>query len=271
MSQQHELCAPSLRWWRRHRGLSQLELAGRADISQRHLSFLELGRASPSRRHGDAACHRARRAAAPAQCAADRGRLRAGLARRPTSPRPSSARSALRSISCWRSRSRFRPSRSIGTGICCRAIPAPCAWSSSWSGHCAPDTPINLADALVAPTCCGRTLSTGPRWSRYFIRSVEADAAADGTRRPPRCSNGCSPMRACRRRLRAPRPELGDHAGASHAFPQRRDRRCACSRPSPRWAFRRTSRCRNSGSKAFFRWTTPPPACGAAGLETRLV
>src|ERR1700674_4485454 len=41
--------APRLRWWRQHRGLSQLDLAGRAEISQRHLSFLELGRASPSR------------------------------------------------------------------------------------------------------------------------------------------------------------------------------------------------------------------------------
>ena len=41
--------ASRLRWWRQHRGLSQLELAGRAGISQRHVSFLELGRASASR------------------------------------------------------------------------------------------------------------------------------------------------------------------------------------------------------------------------------
>ena len=41
--------ASRLRWWRRHRRISQLDLAGRAEISQRHLSFLELGRASPSR------------------------------------------------------------------------------------------------------------------------------------------------------------------------------------------------------------------------------
>jgi transcriptional regulator with XRE-family HTH domain len=41
--------ANRLRWWRNRRGWSQLELAGRADISQRHLSFLEIGRASPSR------------------------------------------------------------------------------------------------------------------------------------------------------------------------------------------------------------------------------
>ena len=37
-----------LRWWRRRRGLSQLELAGVAGTSQRHLSFLESGRAAPS-------------------------------------------------------------------------------------------------------------------------------------------------------------------------------------------------------------------------------
>jgi len=38
-----------LRWWRLQRGLSQLALAQRASISQRHLSFIELGRATPSR------------------------------------------------------------------------------------------------------------------------------------------------------------------------------------------------------------------------------
>ena len=37
-----------LRWWRKRRGLSQLELAGVAGTSQRHLSFLEFGRAAPS-------------------------------------------------------------------------------------------------------------------------------------------------------------------------------------------------------------------------------
>jgi transcriptional regulator with XRE-family HTH domain len=38
-----------LRWWRKRRGLSQLELAGAAGTSQRHLSFLESGRTAPSR------------------------------------------------------------------------------------------------------------------------------------------------------------------------------------------------------------------------------
>jgi len=38
-----------LRWWRQRRGLSQLDLAGAAGTSQRHVSFLESGRSQPSR------------------------------------------------------------------------------------------------------------------------------------------------------------------------------------------------------------------------------
>lgn len=38
-----------LRWWRERRGLSQLDLAGEADTSQRHVSFVESGRTKPSR------------------------------------------------------------------------------------------------------------------------------------------------------------------------------------------------------------------------------
>jgi DNA-binding XRE family transcriptional regulator len=38
-----------LRHWRQHRRLSQLDLAHEADISTRHLSFVETGRSVPSR------------------------------------------------------------------------------------------------------------------------------------------------------------------------------------------------------------------------------
>lgn len=38
-----------LRQWRERRRISQLELASRTDISQRHLSFIENGRSAPSR------------------------------------------------------------------------------------------------------------------------------------------------------------------------------------------------------------------------------
>jgi transcriptional regulator with XRE-family HTH domain len=48
MTREHGFAA-RLRQWRHRRGWSQLDLAARADISQRHLSFLELARAAPSR------------------------------------------------------------------------------------------------------------------------------------------------------------------------------------------------------------------------------
>lgn len=38
-----------LKYWRKSRGLSQLDLALAADVSARHISFLETGRAKPSR------------------------------------------------------------------------------------------------------------------------------------------------------------------------------------------------------------------------------
>ncbi|MFB6806315.1 helix-turn-helix domain-containing protein [Streptomyces sp. NPDC056387] len=38
-----------LRTWRERRGISQLELAGRADSSSRHISFIENGRSRPSK------------------------------------------------------------------------------------------------------------------------------------------------------------------------------------------------------------------------------
>lgn len=44
-----ELFGPMLRTWRRRRGASQLALALQSGVSQRHVSFLESGRAKPSR------------------------------------------------------------------------------------------------------------------------------------------------------------------------------------------------------------------------------
>src|SRR6516225_2857975 len=40
---------PRIRAWRQARGLSQFELASRAGFSVRHVSFIETGRARPSR------------------------------------------------------------------------------------------------------------------------------------------------------------------------------------------------------------------------------
>src|SRR5438105_13516270 len=45
----HARVGALIREWRQRRRLSQLDLACEADISTRHLSFLETGRAQPSR------------------------------------------------------------------------------------------------------------------------------------------------------------------------------------------------------------------------------
>src|ERR1700754_3857840 len=49
LSPQPDMFGPMLRTWRRRRGASQLALALQSGDSQRHVSFLESGRAKPSR------------------------------------------------------------------------------------------------------------------------------------------------------------------------------------------------------------------------------
>src|SRR6266851_1076258 len=49
MTKDARLFPALLRHWRARHGLSQLDLALAADVSARHLSFLETGRAHPSR------------------------------------------------------------------------------------------------------------------------------------------------------------------------------------------------------------------------------
>ncbi len=49
MDNQHEMIGAQLRQWRQRRRISQLDLAGEAAISIRHLSFIETGRSKPSR------------------------------------------------------------------------------------------------------------------------------------------------------------------------------------------------------------------------------
>jgi transcriptional regulator with XRE-family HTH domain len=49
MNKPHRPVGELLRSWRQRRGLSQLDLAMHADISTRHVSFMETGRSQPSR------------------------------------------------------------------------------------------------------------------------------------------------------------------------------------------------------------------------------
>jgi transcriptional regulator with XRE-family HTH domain len=172
--------AAVLRWWRDHRGLSQLDLAGRAEISQRHLSFLELGRASPSREMVT--------------------RLAAAL------DVPLRQHNALLVAAgfapVWRETELGSPElahiRSAIDYILAQQEPFPAvAVDRHWNllkanagavrlveflvGPLAPDAPVNLADALVAPDVLRPFLVNWAHVVRYFIRTVEADALADGT------------------------------------------------------------------------------------------
>lgn len=176
----HQSFASSLRRWRRHRGLSQLDLAGRTEISQRHLSFMELGRASPSRdmvmrlataldvplrQHnallisaGFAPVWRQTDLAAP-----ELGQIRSALDYMLAQQEPFPAVAVDRHWNLLRSNS--------GAVRLVEFLVGPLA----------PNTPINLADALVSPGVLRPYLLNWADVVRYFVRSVEADAAADGT------------------------------------------------------------------------------------------
>ena len=123
-----------LAWWRKRRGFSQFRLATAAACSQRHVSFLELGRTKPSRemvlRLSSALDIPLRQANelllaagyAPAWSEADLG-----------AEALAPIRSALDHM--LSSRSPFPPWSSIAAGTCCRPTRGRWRWSSSWSGR----------------------------------------------------------------------------------------------------------------------------------------
>lgn len=168
-----------LRKWRARRSLSQLDLACRADVSQRHVSFLELGRSQPSRdmvaRLADALNIPLRQHNALL--------LAAGFAPE------------------WRQRDLSEPDLAqIASALdymLAQQEPYPAVVvDRHWNllkanlgavrlveflvGPLEPGVAINLADALVAPDALRPYLINWEEVVRHFIRSVEADAAADG-------------------------------------------------------------------------------------------
>jgi len=169
-----------LKRWRERRGFSQLALAGRAGISQRHLSFLELGRASPSRDMVDRLA-----AALDIPLRQHNGLLlAAGFAPE------------------WRQRDLAAPDMaevaSALDHMLTQQEPYPAVvvdrhWNLLRSnqgairlveflvGPVAPGTAVNLADALVAPDVLRPHLANWAEVVRHFIRSVETDTAADGS------------------------------------------------------------------------------------------
>jgi len=175
----HQSFAEMLRAWRGRRGLSQLALATDCEISQRHLSFLELERAQPSRDMVD-------RLASALDIPLRQHNamlLAAGFA--PQWPERDLAAPDLAGVA------------SALDYMLAQQEPFPAVvvdrhWNLLRSnggavrlveflvGPLAPGAPINLADALVAPNVLRPYLTNWSDVVRHFMRSIEADAAADG-------------------------------------------------------------------------------------------
>ena len=176
--------AARLRWWRQRRGLSQLALADAAEISQRHVSFLERGRTGPSRdmvlrltaalalpfreqnglllAAGFAPAWRETPLGAPELALVDRA-----LEYMLTQQEPYPAFVVDRR---WQL---LRPNRAA------QVLVGFLTDSPGWKPD--PANPVNLADALVAPNALRPWIVNWREVALYFLRSVRADALADGS------------------------------------------------------------------------------------------
>ena len=172
--------ADHLRAWRKRRGLSQLDLAGRADVSQRHLSFLELGRASPSREMVS------RLAAALDVPLRQHNLLLTAAGYAPVWRETDLAAPEVAQISAAIDfmLDQQEPFPAVGVDrqwTLLKANAGAVRLVEFLVGPLDPDAPVNLADALVAPDVLRPFLVNGDEVVRYFVRSVELDALADGS------------------------------------------------------------------------------------------
>jgi transcriptional regulator with XRE-family HTH domain len=172
-----------LRWWRAHRGLSQLDLAGAAGTTQRHVSFLESGRTQPSREMvlrlaaaldvplrqqnalllaaGFAPAWRESNLTAP-----ELATVNQALDHMLTQQEPFPAVVVDRRWNVLRA--------NAGAGWLTAFLTGP-SRASDATGT------VNLAEWLMSPEGLRPLLVNWPEVAIYFLRGVQADAIADGT------------------------------------------------------------------------------------------
>ena len=173
-----------LRWWRERRGLSQLDFAGTAGTSQRHLSFLESGRTAPSQEMvlrlagaldlplrqqnalllaaGYAPIWRESELTAP-----ELGQVSRALDHMLAQQEPFPAFVIDRRWNLLRANA----GAARLTGFLAGPAPA----------NPAPEGGSNLADALMSPDGLRPFIVNWEDVALYFLRGVQADAFADGT------------------------------------------------------------------------------------------
>jgi len=174
-----------LRWWRDRRGLSQLGLAADAETTQRHVSFLESGRAVPSREMilrlaaaldlplrqqnalflaaGYAPAWRESELSAP-----ELARVDSALGYMLAQQEPYPAFVLDRRWTILRANAGAARLGEFLTG------PSPAAPATSAE-------PVNLAVALMSPDGLRPFIANWEEVALYFLRGVQADALADGT------------------------------------------------------------------------------------------
>jgi transcriptional regulator with XRE-family HTH domain len=172
---------PRLRWWRNHRAQSQLALAGAADISQRHLSFLESGRTAPSR---DMVLRLAAALDLPLR-QQNALLLAAGFApvwRESALSAPELA-DVVRAVDHMLAQQEPYPAFVVDRRWnLLRANAGAARLTEFLLGPPAdPAAPVNLADALIAPQVLRPLIVNWQEVALYFLRGVQADALADGT------------------------------------------------------------------------------------------
>ncbi len=183
MTAQPKSFGARLRWWRERRGLSQLDFAGVAGTSQRHLSFLESGRTAPS------AEMVLRLAAALDLPLRQQNALLLAAGYAPiwresdlTAPELGQVSSALDHMLAQqepfpafvvdRRWNLLRANAGAARLTEFLASPAP--------ANPAPASAPNLADALVSPDGLRPYIVNWEEVALYFLRGVQGDASADG-------------------------------------------------------------------------------------------
>jgi transcriptional regulator with XRE-family HTH domain len=170
-----------LREWRTRRGLSQLDLAVTAHTTQRHLSFIESGRAAPSREMV----------------------LRLSATMDVPLRQQNALLLAAGYAPVWRERDLSMPEMAAVSNALnymlaqhepypafvvdrrwnlLRANRGAARLTELLTGESASKAdPINLAVALVSPDALRPLIVNWPEVALYFLRGVQADARADGT------------------------------------------------------------------------------------------